>query len=30
MQEAGFMKPVMSEAVTFCDTIEEIIACCQK
>ena len=30
MQEAGFMKPVMSEAVTFCDTIEELIACCQK
>lgn len=30
MQEAGFMKPVMSEAVIFCDTIEEIIACCQK
>ena len=27
MQEAGFMKPVMADAVTFCDTIEEIIAC---
>jgi len=26
MQEAGFMKPIMADAVTFCDTIEEIIA----
>ncbi len=26
MQEAGFMKPIMAGAVTFCDTIEEIIA----
>lgn len=25
MQEAGFLKPVMAGAVTFCDTIEEII-----
>ena len=25
MQEAGFMKPVMASALTFCDTIEEII-----
>ena len=25
MQEAGFMKPVMADAVTFCDTIEEIV-----
>ena len=24
MQEAGFMKPVMAGAVTFCDTLEEI------
>jgi len=24
MQEAGFMKPVMAGALTFCDTIEEI------
>lgn len=30
MQEAGFMKPVMADAVTFCDTLEEIIGCCQK
>jgi hypothetical protein len=28
MQEAGFMKPVMAGAVTFCDTIEEILAAC--
>lgn len=27
MQEAGFMKPVMADAITFCDTIEEIVAC---
>ena len=27
MQEAGFLKPVMAGAVTFCDTIEELIAC---
>lgn len=27
MQEAGFMKPVMAGAITFCDTVEEIIAC---
>ena len=26
MQEAGFMKPVMAGAITFCDTIEEIVA----
>lgn len=26
MQEAGFLKPVMAGALTFCDTIEEIIA----
>ena len=25
MQEAGFMKPVMADALTFCDTLEEII-----
>ena len=25
MQAAGFMKPVMADALTFCDTIEEII-----
>jgi hypothetical protein len=25
MQEAGFLKPVMAGAVTFCDTIDEII-----
>ncbi|MBR5099986.1 MAG: TIGR00730 family Rossman fold protein [Bacteroidales bacterium] len=25
MQEAGFLKPVMAGALTFCDTIEEII-----
>ena len=25
MQEAGFMKPVMAGAITFCDTLEEII-----
>ena len=26
MQDAGFMKPVMAGAISFCDTIEEIIA----
>ncbi len=26
MQEAGFMKPFMAAAITFCDTIEEILA----
>ena len=26
MQQAGFMKPVMAGAITFCDTVEEIIA----
>ena len=26
MQEAGFMKPFMASALTFCDTIDEIIA----
>ena len=25
IQEAGFMKPVMASAVTFCETLEEII-----
>ena len=25
MQEAGFMKPVMAGAITFCDTIEDIL-----
>ena len=25
MQEAGFMKPFMTSAITFCDTIEEIV-----
>jgi len=29
MQDAGFMKPVMADAITFCDTIEEIIALCK-
>jgi len=27
MQEAGFMKPVMADAITFCDTIDEIAGC---
>ena len=27
MQEAGFMKPVMAGALTFCDTIKEIVDC---
>lgn len=27
MQEAGFLKPVMAGALTFCDSIEEIIDC---
>ena len=27
MQEAGFMKPVMADAITFCDTIDEITGC---
>ena len=27
MQDAGFMKPIMSDAITFCDTIEEIVDC---
>ena len=27
MQEAGFLKPVMAGALTFCDTIEEIVDC---
>ena len=26
MQEAGFMKPVMAGALTFCDTIDELVA----
>ncbi len=26
MQAAGFMKPVMADALTFCDTIEEIVS----
>lgn len=25
MQEAGFMKPFMATAITFCDTVEEIV-----
>ena len=29
MQEAGFLKPVMAGAVTFCDTIEEIVGLCR-
>jgi hypothetical protein len=28
MQEAGFLKPVMAGAVTFCDTVEDIVAAC--
>ena len=27
MEAAGFMKPVMADALTFCDTIEEIVDC---
>ena len=27
MEAAGFMKPVMADAITFCDTIEEIVDC---
>ncbi len=26
MQEAGFLKPVMADALTFCDTVEEVMA----
>ena len=28
MQEAGFLKPVMAGALTFCDTLEEVLAAC--
>lgn len=27
MQQAGFLKPVMADALTFCDTVGEIIDC---
>ena len=27
MQEAGFMKPIMAGAITFCDTVDGIIDC---
>ena len=30
MQEAGFMKPVMAGALTFCDTVEEVLAACRQ
>ncbi len=28
MQEAGFLKPVMAGALTFCDTIEDVVFAC--
>ncbi|MCR5710449.1 MAG: TIGR00730 family Rossman fold protein [Bacteroidales bacterium] len=30
MQEAGFLKPVMAGAITFCDTIDDIVALCRQ
>ncbi|MBP5750779.1 MAG: LOG family protein, partial [Firmicutes bacterium] len=26
MQEAGFMKPFMADAITFCETVEDVLA----